>query len=53
MIMVDKVVNKKYYGNIDKEKVNLGRLYYPDTIVFCFFLDLSFFLLEVSEVWNY
>ena len=51
MMMVDKVVNEKYYGNIDKEKVDLGRLYYSDTIGVCF--GLSFFLLEVREVWNY
>ena len=53
MNMVDKVVNEKYYGKSDTEKVNLGRLYYLYTIAFFYYFCLSFFLLEVSKVSNY
>ena len=54
MNMVDKVVNEKYYGKSDTEKVDLGRLYYLYTIAFYYYyFCLSFFLLEVSEVSNY
>ena len=53
MNMVDKVVNEKYYGKIDTEKVDLGSLYYHYTIAFFHFFCLSFFLLEVIEVSNY
>ena len=52
MDMVDKIVNKKYYGKTDMEKADLGRLYYLYTIAF-FFFCLYFFLLEVCEVLNY
>ena len=46
MNMVDKVVNEKYYGKTDKEKVNLGRLHYLYEIASFFFsfVYLSFYL---------
>ena len=58
MDMVEKVVNEKYYGKSDTEKVDSGRLYYLytnasfliflQTLIFVYLL----FLLEVSEVSN-
>ena len=50
MNMVEKVVNKKYYGKSDTEKVDLGRLYYLYTIAFFIivFVYLSFYLKYVK-----
>ena len=42
MNMVDNVVNEKYYGKTDTEKVDLGRLYYLYTIAFFSFLLFIF-----------
>ena len=46
MSVVDKVVNNKYYGKFDTEKVDCLRLHYLYTIAFF----LSFFLLKVMKV---
>ena len=48
--MVDKVVNDKYYGKVNKEKFDRRRLYFPYTIAF---FSFSFMLLTVSVVLNY
>ena len=46
MNMVENVVNEKYYGKTDTEKVDLGRLYYLfiQSLFFFTFVYLSFYL---------
>ena len=50
MKMIDKVVNDKYYGQIDTENNDWRRLTYFYIIAF---LPFPFFLLTVSGVSNY
>ena len=43
MDMVDKVVNEKYYGKTDTEKVDLGRFYLYKIAFFSFLLLIFLF----------
>ena len=44
MNMFDKVVNDKYYGKIDTEKVGWRSLYYPYRIAFFVVVFFCFYL---------
>ena len=50
MKIIAKVLNDKYYGEIDMGKADWRRLYYIYIIAF---LSFSFFLLTVSGVLNH